>query len=292
MYIAEALNDTGGTGDGLWDEEDGFYYDALHLPTGHNVPLKVRSLVGLAPLFAVETLEPELLEKLPNFKLRMDWFLENRPHLASLVSHWHEPGVGDRRLLSLLRGHRMKCLLKRMLDESEFLSDYGIRAVSKFHEEHPFVLKCHGEMVQCGESATVKYEPAESRTGMFGGNSNWRGPIWFPVNYLLIESLHKFHDYYGDDFKIKCPVGSGELVTIRDAADEVSRRLSRIFVKDEVGHRAVYEKYAKLQHDKHFKDYIWFYEYFHGDTGRGVGASHQTGWTALIATLLQPDSEK
>ena len=291
LYIAEALNDTGGTGKGLWDEEDGFYYDALHLPSGKEIPLKVRSLVGLAPLFAVETLEPELLEQLPNFKRRMDWFLENKPHLADLVSHWHEPGHGDRRLLSLLRGHRMKCLLKRMLDESEFLSDYGIRAISKYHDANPFELECGGEVADCGGGSKVKYEPAESSTGMFGGNSNWRGPIWFPMNFLLIESMHKFHRYYGDDFKIECPVGSGEMVTISDAADQVSKRLEKIFVEDENGHRAVFKKYPKIQTDEHFKDYIWFYEYFHGDNGRGVGASHQTGWTALIATLLQPKTE-
>ncbi|MDB4766080.1 glucosidase [bacterium] len=291
LYIAEALNSTGGTGNGLWDEEDGFYYDALQLPSGDEIPLKVRSLVGLAPLFAVETLEPELLEKLPNFTRRMDWFLTNKPHLADLVSHWSEPGKGDRRLLSLLRGHRMKCLLKRMLDETEFLSDYGIRAISKFHEANPFELKCDGEAVPCGGGSAVKYEPAESRTTMFGGNSNWRGPIWFPMNFLLIESMNKFHRYYGDDFKIECPVGSGQMVTISDAADQVSKRLTEIFVEDEAGERAVFNKYPKLQNDPHFKDYIWFYEYFHGDNGRGVGATHQTGWTALVATLLQPKTK-
>ena len=288
LYIAEAMTDIGGSGDGLWDEEDQFYYDKLHMPSGQLVPLKVRSLVGLSPLFAVETLDEDLLDKVPNFKARMDWFFKNRPDLAKLVSRWHEPGSEQKRLFSLLRGHRMKALLSRMLDETEFFSDYGIRAISKFHEENPYTLKCDGSMKN---TPPVKYEPAESRTSMFGGNSNWRGPIWMPMNYLLIESLKKFHGYYGDEFKIECPVGSGTKITISEAADEVSRRLISIFANDSAGHRPVFNKYPKMRNDEHFKDHILFYEYFHGDNGRGVGASHQTGWTALVASLIDEQSE-
>jgi hypothetical protein len=282
LHIAEAMNNVGEAGIGLWDEEDKFFYDVLHLPDGHMVPLKVRSMVGLIPLFAVETLEPELLEKVPEFKRRLEWFLKYRPDLASLVSHWNEQGRGHRRLLSLLRGHRMKRLLARMLDETEFLSDFGVRAISKHHDAHPYTFKVNGT------DLSVRYLPAESDSGLFGGNSNWRGPIWFPVNYLLIESLQKFHHYYGDDFKVECPVGSGKFVTLEEAAAEVARRLARIFLKDEEGRRPVFAQYPRLQTDPHFKDHLLFFEYFHGDTGRGVGASHQTGWTGLIAKLLQP----
>ena len=282
LHIAEAMNNVGEAGIGLWDETDQFFYDVLHLPDGGMVPLKVRSMVGLIPLFAVETLEPELLDKVPEFKRRLKWFLKYRPDLASLVSHWNEEGRGHRRLLSLLRGHRMKRLLTRMLDETEFLSDYGIRAISKHHDRHPYVFNVNGM------DLSVRYLPAESDSGLFGGNSNWRGPIWFPVNYLLIESLQKFHHYYGDDFKIECPTGSGKFVSIDDAAREIAARLTRIFLKDEHGKRPVFSQYPRLQHDEHFRDHVLFYEYFHGDTGRGVGAAHQTGWTGLVAKLLQP----
>jgi hypothetical protein len=282
LYIAEAMTNIGGQGIGLWDEEDQFFYDELNLSDGGMIPLKVRSMVGLIPLFAVETLESDHLEALPQFKERLEWFLNYRPDLAALVSRWHEPGLGERRLLSLLRGHRMKRLLARMLDETEFLSPYGVRALSKHHEAHPYVFAYHGS------SVTVKYLPAESDSGLFGGNSNWRGPIWFPVNYLLIESLQKFHHYYGDDFKIECPTGSGTLITIEEVALELSRRLVRIFLRDEHGRRAVFGEHPKLQNDAHFRDHLLFYEYFHGDNGRGVGASHQTGWTGAVAKLLQP----
>jgi hypothetical protein len=282
LYIAEAMTNLGGAGIGLWDEEDQFFYDELNLSDGSIVPLKVRSMVGLIPLFAVETLEPDLLAELPEFSSRLEWFLNNRPGLAALVSRWQEPGLGERRLLSLLRGHRMKMLLKRMLDETEFLSDYGVRGVSKYHEANPYVFD-HASV-----RFAVKYLPAESDSGLFGGNSNWRGPIWFPLNYLLIESLQKFHQYYGDEFKIECPTGSGNFITIEQVAAELTRRLSRIFLRDEDGRRAVFGDHPKLQHDPHFKDYVLFYEYFHGDSGRGIGASHQTGWTGVIAKLLQP----
>ena len=203
LQIAEAMNNLGESGIGLWDEQDEFFYDVLHLPDDSKVSLKVRSMVGLIPLFAVETIEPELLDKVPEFKRRLEWFLDNRPALASLVSHWTQDGMRHRRLLSLLRGHRMKCLLRRMLDETEFLSQYGIRAISKHHERSPYIFRVEGA------DLSVRYLPGESDSGLFGGNSNWRGPIWFPVNYLLIESLQKFHHYYGDDFRIECPTGSG-----------------------------------------------------------------------------------
>jgi hypothetical protein len=284
LHIAEAITNIGGSehGVGLWDEEDQFYYDQLNLPDGRTVKLKVRSMVGLIPLFAVETLEPELLKKLPDFTRRLQWFLKHRPDLAQLVSRWEEPGRGERGLLSLLRGHRMKQLLRRMLDETEFLSDYGVRSLSRAHERAPYTVWADGM------AHTVRYTPAESDSGLFGGNSNWRGPIWFPVNYLIIESLQKFHHYYGDDFKVECPTGSRRFLTIGQVAEELSRRLTRIFLKDVSGRRPVLAYHDKLHGDPHFRDYVLFHEYFSGDTGRGVGASHQTGWTGLVAKLLQP----
>jgi hypothetical protein len=267
---------------GLWDEQDQFYYDVLNTPDNQLIPLRVRSMVGLIPLFAVETIDQVLLDELPEFAARLRWFLDNRPDLAQLVSRWHQPGMGERRLLSLLRGHRMKRVLSRMLDETEFLSDHGVRALSRVHEANPYVFEVMGMPL------AVRYQPAESDSGLFGGNSNWRGPIWFPVNYLLIESLQKFHHYYSDDFKVECPTGSGRLLTLAEVADELSARLSRIFLRDPSGQRPVFGDNQKLQTDPHFRDHVLFHEYFHGDTGRGVGASHQTGWTGLIAKLLQP----
>jgi len=282
LHIAEAMTNIGDDGVGLWNEEDQFYYDVLSTPDQRLTPLKVRSMVGLIPLFAVETIDQSLLEELPEFAGRLRWFLDSRPDLANLVSRWGEPGMGERRLLSLLRGHRMKRLLARMLDETEFLSDYGIRALSRHHEHNPYVFDVMGMPL------TVKYQPAESDSGLFGGNSNWRGPIWMPVNYLLIESLQKFHHYYSDDFKVECPTGSGRFLTLAEVADELTRRLSRIFLRDAEGKRAVFGNNHKLQTDPHFRDLLQFHEYFHGDSGRGVGAAHQTGWTGLIAKLLQP----
>ncbi len=282
LHIAEAMNNIGDEGIGLWCDQDEFYYDALNLPDGRSQSMKVRSMVGLIPLFAVETLEAELLEQLPGFTGRLKWFLNHRPDLARLVSRWEEPGMGERHLLSLLRGHRMKCLLRRILDETEFLSDYGIRALSKVHEQQPYRLDA------AGMSNEVAYWPAESKSGLFGGNSNWRGPIWMPVNYLLIESLQKFHHYYGDDFKVECPTGSGKLATLAEAANEVAQRLAKLFLKGVDGQRPVLKYHPKLAADPHFRDLVLFHEYFHGDNGRGVGASHQTGWTGLIAKLLQP----
>jgi len=282
LNIADAMSSMYSNDVGLWDEQDQFYYDVLNLPNDQRVLMRIRSIVGLIPLFAVETLEPEMLDRLPGFRRRLEWFLNHRPDLAGLVSHWQSPGRGERRLLSLLRGHRMKKLLKRMLDESEFLSDFGVRAISRVHLEHPFELKV-GDVDQA-----VQYWPAESESRQFGGNSNWRGPIWFPMNFLIIESLQKFHHYYGDDFKVECPTGSGNFYNIEEVANELSRRLARIFLKDAAGERPVLRHQPQLQHDPNYQDCIPFYEYFHGDTGRGIGASHQTGWTALIAKLLMP----
>jgi mannosylglycerate hydrolase MGH1-like protein len=282
LQIAAAMSNIGEEGIRLWDEADQFFYDVLHMPDDSKTPLRVRSMIGLIPLFAVETLEPELLDALPDFKRRLEWYLNYRPELAALVSHWEVPGRGDRRLLSLLRGHRMKQLLRRMLDETEFLSPHGVRALSRAHAEHPYIFRHQGMDLGVG------YQPAESATGLFGGNSNWRGPVWFPVNFLIIESLQKFAHYYGDEFKIECPTGSGQFLTINEAANELAARLRRIFLKDERGLRPVYGTDARLQRDPHFRDYVLFYEYFHGDSGRGLGASHQTGWTGLVAKLLMP----
>jgi hypothetical protein len=281
LSIAAAIN-SNDDAMGLWDEADEFYYDELRTPGGREIVLKVRSIVGLVPLFAVETLDPEMLKSLPDFAGRMQWYLNYRPDLAKLVSRWQEHGSGERHLLSLLRGHRMKCLLRRMLDETEFLSEFGVRSLSKVHEQNPYRLNAGGM------SHEVRYWPAESQNGLFGGNSNWRGPIWMPMNFLIIESLQKFHHYYGDDFKIECPTGSGHFITINEVADEIASRLSRLFLKGADGKRPALSYHPKLANDPHFRDYILFHEYFHGDNGRGAGASHQTGWTGLVAKLLQP----
>ena len=285
LHIAEAMTNAAG-GMGLWNDEDGFFYDVLNLPDGQMLPLKIRSMVGLIPLFAVETLEPDLLAKVPAFTARLDWFLNYRPELAALISRWNEPGKGERRLLSLLRGSRMKKLLRRMLDESEFLSDYGVRALSRHHREHPYTLDWNHQ------EFSVEYQPGESTAGLFGGNSNWRGPIWMPVNYLIIESLQKFHHYYGDDFRIECPTGSGQYKTIDEIATDLAGRLTSIFLRNERGERPVFGNDPLLIGDPHFRDHVLFHEYFHGDTGRGLGASHQTGWTGLVAKLLVPRGER
>jgi hypothetical protein len=281
LNIAAAMTNVGESGIGIWDERDEFFYDVLHLP-GQLLPLRLRSMVGLIPLFAVETLEPELLARVPDFAARLEWFLNYRPDLADLVSHWEVPGKGSRRLLSLLRGHRMKCLLRRMLDETEFLSDYGVRALSRVYLEQPYSFRLDGV------NFCVRYTPAEADSGLFGGNSNWRGPIWFPPNYLLIESLQKFHHYYGDDFKVECPTRSGRYLTLAQIAEELGRRLARIFLKDSQGRRPMYADYPLMQEDPHFRDHLLYYECFHGNSGRGVGAMHQTGWTGLIAKILKP----
>jgi len=281
LHIAEAMTRIGAGEQGLWDEEDRFYYDVLHVD-GRSVPLRVRSMVGLIPLFAVEVLERGVFEKLPGFTRRLRWFLEHRPDLASLVSRWQETATGERHLLSLLRGHRMKKLLSRMLDESEFFSPYGVRSLSRRHKDEPFVLEVDGHRYD------VNYVPGDSETGLFGGNSNWRGPVWMPVNFLLVESLQKFHHYYGDDFKVECPTGSGRFLTLLEIADELSARLTRLFLRDEHGVRPCFGEHPKLREDPHFRDYLLFHEFFHGDSGRGLGAIHQTGWTGLVAKLIQP----
>jgi hypothetical protein len=281
LYIAGAMNDIRGEGIQLWDEEDGFFYDVLQHPHGGMTRLKVRSLVGLIPLLAVETLEPDLLAALPGFNRRLGWFLTNRPHLASLVSRWQEPGSGERRLLALVRADRMRQLLRRMLDEREFLSPYGIRSLSRRHADEPFVFPIEGEV------HTVHYEPAESQTALFGGNSNWRGPIWFPLNYLLIEALREFHRYYGDDFLIEHPTGSGIHLSLDQIAADLALRLVSIFRRGPDGRRPFCQENELQQSDPHWREYLLFHEYFHGDTGAGLGASHQTGWSALVATLLE-----
>jgi hypothetical protein len=282
LAIAEAMTTAAADGSGLWDDNDKFYYDVLALPDGRHMPLRVRSLVGLIPMCAVEVLEPDKLRSVPNFAARLEWTFARRPELASLVSRWPEPGLGERRLLSLLRGHRLKRLLARMLDPREFLSDYGIRSLSATHREQPYRLEI------AGHTSVVAYDPGESTTGVFGGNSNWRGPIWFPINFLLIESLQKFHHYYGDDFEVECPTGSGRMMSLDAVANLLSARLASIFLRGADGRRPVFGKDDRLQRDPLFRDHIPFFEYFHGDTGRGVGASHQTGWTGLVAKLLMP----
>src|SRR6266508_5363036 len=286
LFIASAMNNIGGKGFALWDEQDEFYYDVLLLPDSETRRLRVRSLVGLIPLLAVETITPDLLEHLPTFRARLEWFLSNRPALASQVSRWLEPGVGEQRLLALVRGHRMKALLRRMLDPDEFLGDYGIRSLSKYHARHPFVLE------MAGRQFSVSYDPAESTTGLFGGNSNWRGPIWFPLNYMLIEALRNFHRYYGDDFLVECPTGSNTFLTLDQIADELARRLVALFLRNAEGCRPVLGSSPMQQTDPQWCDYVPFYEFFHGDTGAGLGASHQTGWTALVATLLKEQSRR
>jgi mannosylglycerate hydrolase MGH1-like protein len=286
LSIAGAINGVGEDRLGLWDEADEFYYDQLVFPDNSRVELKVHSIVGLIPLFANQVLEPEVLQLLPEFSARMQWFLKHRPKLANLVSNWHIAGEGDRRLLALLRSRHMTALLRRMLDENKFLSEYGVRALSKAHEQHPFRFEAGATTHE------VSYWPAESRSGLFGGNSNWRGPIWMPINYLIIEALQRFHYYYGDDFKVECPTGSGKYLTLYEVAEELGRRLSRLFLKGADGQRPVLKYHCKLAGDPHFRDYVLFHEYFQGDTGRGAGASHQTGWTGLVAKLLQPHTRE
>jgi Mannosylglycerate hydrolase MGH1-like glycoside hydrolase domain/Glycosyl hydrolase family 63 C-terminal domain len=295
IYIAHAMSHRGQDGTGLWNEEDGFFYDVLRLPDGNHFPMKIRSMVGLIPLFAVETLEPELLERLPGFKRRLEWFIDNRPDLIGNVACMRTPGMAERRLLSIATQDQLRQILKYMLDEREFLSPYGIRALSQVHRDQPYHLSVNGADYR------VDYEPAESSTGLFGGNSNWRGPIWFPVNFLLIESLQKFHYYFGDSFKVECPTASGKMMTLWEVAGEISRRLMRIFLLDpsissgqatstgsgQIGRRAVFGGTEKFQNDPHWRDLIPFHEYFHGDNGAGIGASHQTGWTGLVAKLIQ-----
>lgn len=280
LQIAAALNNIGKENEDLWDEEDGFFYDVLHLPNGYSFPMKIRSMVGIIPLFAVETIKESVFEKLPRFSKRLEHLLEAKPELCELVSRFYEQGTEGRRLISLVRGFRMKKVLQKVLDETEFLSDYGIRALSKFHKDHPYNYHTPDA------TFTVAYLPGESDTGLFGGNSNWRGPVWFPVNYLLVESLFKFSHYYGDEFKLEYPNSSGNYLTIKEVAFELEKRLIKIFQKDENGLRPVYNNYPKIQNNPNFSENILFHEYFHGDNGAGLGAPHQTGWTGLVADMI------
>jgi hypothetical protein len=284
VYISEAMNDMGGEGVGLWDEKDGFYYDVLHMGQAAPLPMKVRSMVGLIPLFAVETFEPDVLERLPSFRKRMQWFLDHNPEVSKHVDMSQKTDKGNRLLLTIANRKKLERIYRYVFDENEFLSPHGIRALSKFHLEHPFVLNVDGH------SNSVDYEPAESTTDLFGGNSNWRGPVWFPPNFLLIEALQRVHYYYGDEFKVEFPTNSGNQMTLWDSASEISRRLSHLFLRRN-GRRAVFGDSALFQKDPNWRDFILFYEYFNGDTGAGLGASHQTGWTALVAKLLQQSGE-
>ena len=285
VYIAHAVHDLGDEGINLWDEQDGFYYDVLH-GNGAVHRLTVRSMVGLIPLFAVETLEPEVVDRLPGFKRRMQWFIDNHPELRRHVEVAEKPGGGARRLLAIVGRAQLPRVLKFMLDEQEFLSPHGVRAVSRYHKDHPYVLRLDGM------EHRVDYEPAESSSGLFGGNSNWRGPVWFPVNYLLIESLQKFHYFYRDTLKVEFPTGSRTTLDLWQVAAELSRRLTRIFLRDADGRRPVYGGTEKFQRDPHWRDLVLFYEYFHGDNGAGTGAAHQTGWTGIVAKLLQQSGER
>ncbi|WP_392530910.1 glucosidase [Nostoc sp. C117] len=281
LYIADAIDGIGNAEIALWDQADGFFYDALHLPDGHHTPLKVRSIVGLIPLFGIAILEPETLKMFPGFRRRMEWFIRNRPDLRQNVACMETPGVGARRLLAIVGKDKLRRILEKMLDEQEFFSPYGIRAVSKFHKSYPYTLTIHDQEYR------VDYEPAESTSNLFGGNSNWRGPIWFPINYLLIETLQKFHHYLGEDFKVECPIGSGQMLTLWEVATELSQRLIRIFLQDSSSRRPVYGGTEIFQTKSDWRDLILFNEYFHGDNGAGIGASHQTGWTGLVAELIQ-----
>jgi hypothetical protein len=283
LMIAHAMNHIGEGSRSLWDEEDGFYYDVMKRPSGESFPLRVRSMVGLSPLFAVATLEPDTTTKFPAFWKRARWFLQNRPELGEHCTRTllETPGRGKRRLLALLEGDRLRRVLARMLDEREFLSPYGIRSLSRSHADRPYELHVDGQDFR------IEYEPAESRTGLFGGNSNWRGPVWLPVNYLVIESLQRLHHYYGEGFTVECPTGSGRQATLGQVAEEISRRIVGLYVRDGDGRRPAHGPSELVQRDPLFRDRLTFYEYFHGDTGQGLGARAQTGWTALVAKLIE-----
>ncbi len=285
VYIAHAMNHRGQDGIGLWNEEDGFFYDVLKFPDGSHFPMKVRSMVGLIPLFAVETLEPEVLDRLPDFKRRLEWFIDNRPDLTKNLASMRSEGMGERRLLSIADQDQLRSILKYLLDEREFLSPYGVRALSQFHRGNPYTLHVNGT------EHRVDYGAGESSSGLFGGNSNWRGPIWFPMNFLLIESLQKFHHYLGNDFKVEFPTRSGQMATLCEVAGELSHRMTNIFLRDRKGRRPVFGSLKEFQTDPHWRDLLLFHEYFHGDSGTGMGASHQTGWTGLVTKLMQQSGE-
>jgi hypothetical protein len=285
VYIAHATHHLGGDGMGLWDDEDGFFYDVLNLPDGSRCPMKVRSLVGLIPLFAVETFDTEHADRLPGFKRRAQWFIDNNPELREHIAFKDKPGGGRRVMLSIVTTEQLPKVLRLMLDEEEFLSPHGVRSLSRYHKDHPYVIPVDGQEYRVG------YEPAESTTGVFGGNSNWRGPVWFPVNFLIVESLQKYHHFFGDDLKVACPTGSGRLMSLWSVAADISRRLSRLFLVGSDGRRPVFGGAEKFQSDPHWRGMPLFYEYFHGDNGAGLGASHQTGWTGVVAKLLSQSGE-
>jgi hypothetical protein len=281
VQIVDAMNTLGGTG--LWNEEDGFYYDQLSVD-GKAIPLRVRSLVGLVPLLAVEVLDQQTIEGLPGFRKRMRWFIHNRPDLSQHISYLdRKSDSGDRcvqRLLAVPSRDRLVRVMRYVLDEKEFLSPYGIRSVSRAYEKQPYSISLHGRDYR------IDYEPGESTNNLFGGNSNWRGPIWMPLNYLLIEALERYHHFYGDDLKVECPVGSGKYLNLLEVARELATRLARIFLPDDKGRRPCFDGDNRFAKDPHWRDLVWFHEYFHGDTGRGLGATHQTGWTSLIARCM------
>jgi hypothetical protein len=281
VHIADAMNCLGGSG--LWNEEDGFYYDQLHAD-GQTVPLRVRSIVGLIPLFAVEVLEDEAIDRLPGFRKRLDWFRKYRSDLAKQISYMNasENGQGTGlHLLAIPSRERLVRVLQYLLDEKEFLSPYGIRSLSKHHEGNPYIFRT------CGEEFRVDYVPAESNTYMFGGNSNWRGPIWFPLNYLLIEALERYHHFYGEGLRVECPTGSGQVMNLQQVAQQLDLRLARLFLPDDTGRRPCHGGETCYADDPHFRNLVLFHEYFHADNGRGVGASHQTGWTSLVVRCLE-----
>jgi hypothetical protein len=285
VAITDAINSLGGSG--LWDEEDGFYYDQLRLD-GRTIPLKVRSLVGLIPLLAVEVLDDYLVQRLPGFKKRMDWFLEHRPDLQQLSSYYCQStakGTQGRRLLAIPSRERLERVLRYVLDENEFLSPYGIRSLSRVHKDHPFVLHLDGQ------EYTVSYEAGESSSGLFGGNSNWRGPVWLPINYLLIEALERYNHFYHDTFQVEFPTGSGRLLNLKQVANQLSSRLARLFLPDASGQRPCHGAERQYSQEPNWRNLLLFHEYFHAETGRGLGASHQTGWTALIVRLLENASK-
>jgi hypothetical protein len=279
LWIASSMANVGG-GTGMWDEEDGFFYDVLRLPNGQAQRLKVRSMVGLLPLCAATTFDGVVMRKYPEMRERMMNFINARPEIVASIHDPFKPGVSGRLLGSILDEPKLRRVLAKMLDENEFLSEFGIRSLSRFHAEHPYHFSAGGQVYG------VRYLPAESDSGMFGGNSNWRGPIWMPVNGLIIRALLQYYLYYGDDFKVECPTGSGKMMTLYQVAEELSRRLANIFLKDKNGRRPVYGGAQKFQEDPHWRDLVLFYEYFHGDNGAGLGASHQTGWTGIVARMM------
>ena len=281
LWIQSAMNPSDPEVGGLWDEDDGFFYDMLRLPDGQSKPLKVRSLVGLLPLAACSVVMPDEVERLPEFMARVRWLKEERPRLVANVPTMDQPGVANRRLLAVLDKTKLRRVLTYLLDENEFLSPYGIRSISRYHKEHPYAVHVDGVEYR------VDYLPAESNSRMFGGNSNWRGPIWFPMNFILIQGLLDLHAYYGDDFTVECPTGSGKQMTLWQVSQEIALRLARIFLRNEHGQRPLYGDITQFQEDAHWRNYIQFHEYFHGDNGAGLGANHQTGWTGLIARILQ-----